>query len=91
MRRNLSGMETPPSDIEARLDALEQESKERRAELRAIAATLPEATSRRALFRSLAADLRGQPDRTTIAKRVVLKVLRMPADLARALRRRLAS
>jgi hypothetical protein len=84
-------METPTSDIEARLDALEQESKERRAELRAIAVSLPEATSRRALFRSLAADLRSQPDRTTIVKRVTLKVLRTPTDLARAFRRRLGS
>lgn len=79
------------SEIERRLDALEQESQERRAELRAIAATLPEATSRRAVVRSLAADLRHQPDRVTIAKRVALKLLRAPADLVRMVRHRLGS
>lgn len=76
-----------PSDLEARLDALERESQERRAELRAIAASLPEATSRRALFRSLAADFRNNPDRTLAVKRIVLKVLRLPADLVRRIRR----
>lgn len=78
----------PPEDIERRLDALEQESKARRAELRAIAATLPEATSRRALFRALAADFRHQPERGLVVKRAVLKVLRTPADLVRRARRR---
>jgi hypothetical protein len=75
-------------DIERRLDALEQESKQRRAELRAIAASLPEATSRRALFRSLVTDLRDAPDRRLVAKRVVLKALRSPADLIRRAWRR---
>lgn len=79
---------TVSADIERRLDALEQESNERRAELRAIAASLPEMTSRRALVRSLAADLRGAPDRVLVAKRVVLKALRTPADLVRRTRRR---
>lgn len=79
---------TGPSDMEARLDALELESKRRRAELRAIAAALPEATSRRALVRSLASDLRNAPDRGLVAKRVVLKLLRLPSDLVRRARRR---
>lgn len=74
--------------IEARLAALEQESRARRAELRAIAAALPVATSRRALLRSLAADLRNAPDRTLVAKRVVLKALRLPSDLLRRVRSR---
>lgn len=77
-----------PTDLDARLDALEQESKERRAELRAIAASLPEATSRRALFRSLASDFRHQPERGLVVKRMVLKIVRTPADLARTARRR---
>lgn len=75
-------------EIERRLDALERESIERRAELRTIAASLPEATSRRALFRSLAADLKNQPDRPLVAKRVVLKVVRTPLDLVRGAWRR---
>lgn len=84
----------PPVDestlatIEQRLAALEEESRARRAELRALAATLPEATSRRALLRSLATDLRHAPDRTLVAKRVVLKVLRLPSDLLRRIRSR---
>lgn len=77
-------------ELERRLDMLEQESKERRAELRAIAATLPEATSRRALLRSLAADLRGVPGKPVVAKRVALKLLRLPSDAARRVQRRLA-
>jgi hypothetical protein len=79
---------TGPSDLEARLDALEAESKERRTELRAIAAALPEATSRRALLRSLVTDLRSAPDRRLVAKRVVLKLLRLPSDVVRRARRR---
>lgn len=73
-------------DIERRLDELERESQARRAELRAIAAALPEATSRRAVLKSIASDLRHAPDRQLVAKRVVLKVLRTPADLVRRLR-----
>jgi hypothetical protein len=76
------------TDIERRLDALEQASRERRAELRAIAASLPEATSRRAVLRSLAADLRGVPGKPVIAKRIALKLLRLPSDAARGMRRR---
>lgn len=74
-------------DIERRLDELERESQARRAELRAIAAALPEATSRRAVLRSIASDLRHAPDRPLVVKRVVLKILRTPADVARRLRR----
>ena len=87
--RSLRAVE-PDEDIERRLDALEEESKQRRAELRAIAASLPEATSRRALLRSLVTDLRNAPDRPLVAKRVVLKALRTPADLVRRAWRRTA-
>jgi hypothetical protein len=74
--------------IEARLDELQHESQERRAELRALAAQLPEATSRRALVRAMAGSVVHAPDRPLVAKRVVLKLARTPADLLRRLRSR---
>lgn len=73
-------------DIEQRLDALQRASEERRAELRAIAATLPEATSRRAYLASMARGIASAPDKPTVAKRVVAKLLRTPVDLVRSLR-----
>lgn len=74
--------------IEARLDALQRESEERRAELRSLAARLPEATSRRAMVRAMATSVVTAPDRPLVAKRVVLKALRLPADAVRRLRTR---
>lgn len=65
------------------LDQLQRESVERRAELRALAAELPEATSRRALIRAMFASVSAAPDKPTVVKRVVLKVLRTPVDLVR--------
>ncbi len=74
--------------IERRLDELERESQERRAELRALAAELPAATSRRAYLRSMASGLREAPDKPQVAKRVALKIARTPVDLVRRLRAR---
>jgi hypothetical protein len=79
----------PNAVLEARLDELQRESEERRAELRALAAQLPVVTSRRALVRSMVGSIVHAPDKPLVAKRVVLKVLRTPGDLARrALNRR---
>lgn len=75
-----------PDDIEERLDALQRESETRRNELKAIAASLPDATSRRAYLSSMVRGIAAAPDKSTVAKRVVLKVLRTPADLIRSLR-----
>ena len=74
--------------VEARLDELQRESEQRRAELRALAAQLPEATSRRALVRAMAGSVVDAPDKPLVAKRMVLKVLRLPADGIRRLRAR---
>lgn len=74
--------------VERRLDELQLESEVRRAELRALAAELPEATSRRALVRSMFASVVHAPDRPLVAKRVVLKLLRTPSDLYQRLRTR---
>jgi cell division septum initiation protein DivIVA len=83
-------MDTPDAatidDIEARLDELQRESQERRAELRALAADLPQATSRRAVLASMVRSVRDAPDKPVVVKRVVLKVLRAPADIVRSLR-----
>ena len=75
-----------PETVQARLDELLRESEERRVELRALAAELPEATSRRALVRSMVASVVHAPDRPLIAKRVVLKLVRTPSDLYRRVR-----
>ena len=69
--------------IEARLAELQRESEARRAELRAIAAALPEVTSRRAQLRSIAGSVVHAPDRTLVVKRAILKVARTPAELWR--------
>jgi hypothetical protein len=74
------------AEYEARLDELQRESEQRRTELRAIAAELPEATSRRALVRSMFGSIAGAPDKPLVAKRLVLKVLRTPSDLVRRAR-----
>ncbi len=71
------------TDIEARLDELQRESRARRAELLAIAAELPEATSRRVLVTSMFRSVAAAPDKLTVVKRVLLKGLRAPADLIR--------
>ena len=74
--------------IRERLDELQRESEERRAELRALAAELPAATSRRALVRSMTASVIGAPDKPLVAKRVALKIVRTPLDLVRRRRSR---
>jgi len=83
----MTGEDADPSDIAARLDALEAESKVRRDELKALAASLPEATSRRAYLSAMVRGIADAPDKPTVARRAVTKVLRAPADLVRALRR----
>ena len=75
-------------EFEERLDELQRQSQERRAELRALAAEVPEATSRRTLVRLMVRSVVEAPDKPTIAKRAVLKVLRTPADLVRRARGR---
>lgn len=71
------------AELIARLDELQRESEARRAELRAIAADLPEATSRRALVRSMVRSVASAPDKPTVAKRILLKILHTPGDLVR--------
>ena len=76
------------ADIEQRLDELQRQSQERRAELRAIAAELPEAISRRALVGSMWRSIAQAPDKPMVARRIAIKVLRAPADLVRRVRER---
>ena len=79
----MDGGGTARGDIEARLDELEAESKARRDELKALAAALPEATSRRMYLTAMAKGIATAPDKPTIVRRVVMKVLRTPTDLVR--------
>jgi hypothetical protein len=71
------------ASIDARLDELQRESNARRAELKAIAVELPEATSRRAMLTAMVRSIVDAPDKPMVVKRTVLKVLRTPADLVR--------
>ena len=73
--------------VEEQLDALQRASEARRAELREIAAQLPEALSRRTLLRKLAGDIRHAPEKGDIAGRAVRKVGRSVGESARSLRR----
>lgn len=75
------------TDLEAQLDELQRESEARRSELKAIALELPEATSRRALVTSMFRSVAAAPNKSTVAKRAALKVLRTPADLVRRARK----
>lgn len=74
------------TDIEARLDELERESQERRAALRELAADLPAATSRRAYLSAMVRGVANAPDKPTVVKRVLLKIVRTPVDLVRSRR-----
>ncbi|HUF98863.1 MAG TPA: hypothetical protein VMM60_12110 [Ilumatobacter sp.] len=77
---------TQQAALEAQLDELQRESEARREELKALAAAMPEATSRRLLVKQMVSELVHAPDRTSVAKRAILKVLRTPTDLVRRVR-----
>jgi hypothetical protein len=77
----------PAPSVEEQLDALQRASEERRAELREIAAQLPEALSRRSILRKIAGDIRHAPDKGDIAGRGVRKVGRSAGQAMRSLRR----
>jgi hypothetical protein len=79
-----------PREIEARLDALERASDERRAELSAVLDDLPAALSRRALLAAVITDARAAPQKRVIVTRGVRKLGRMPAAAWRRARARLA-
>jgi len=74
--------------MEAQLDELQRASEARREELKALAAAMPEATSRRRLVKQMVSEIVHAPDRTSVAKRAILKVLRTPTDLVRRVRSR---
>lgn len=69
--------------ILSQLDELQRASEARREELKSLATAMPEATSRRWLVKQMISEVVHAPDRTSVAKRAVLKLLRTPADLVR--------
>ena len=73
--------------VDQQLDALQRASEERRAELREIAAQLPEVMSRRAILRAVAADIRHAPEKGDLAGRGIRKVGRSLGYGARTLKR----
>ena len=74
---------------EAALAELRIEALQRRAEVRALAESLPNVVSRQTMLRSIARDLRHHPDRSGIAKRAVAKAGRAPRKAVRLIRERL--
>ncbi len=77
----------PADSVEAQLDRLQRESEQRRAELRAIAAELPEARSRRQVVATMARDARVNADVGDIVTRAFRKLARAPRAIGRRLRR----
>jgi hypothetical protein len=73
--------------VEEQLDALQRASEDRRAELREIAAELPEALSRRAILRKIAGDIRHTPEKGDIAGRAGRKAGRTIRQVGRSLER----
>ncbi len=84
-------MSPDDASIEARLAALEQESAERAAKLRALAAEVPAAVSRRALLTGAVGDLRAAPNKGEIVRRGMRKLAWAPLSAARRLKRRLTA
>ncbi len=76
-----------PKPVEELLDELQQESEQRRVELREIAALLPAAMSRRAILRAVAADFRHAPDKGDVVIRALRKLGRGPRFVAGWLKR----
>lgn len=74
-------------EIEAQLDLLQQESEQRRTELRAIAAQLPETRSRRVVLTTMVRDFRTNADLSDIVSRALRKLGRAPRALLRRLQR----
>jgi hypothetical protein len=72
-------------DVDVLLDRLQRESEARRAELRAIAAELPEARSRRVVLVTMARDARAHADLGEVMARTLRKIARAPRAVARRL------
>jgi hypothetical protein len=81
LRRRLTVAESALADMRA-------ETLERRAEVRALAESLPTAMSRHALLRSMARDARYHPDKAGVAKRAIAKAGRAPRKAVRLVRER---
>jgi hypothetical protein len=73
--------------VEQQLDELQRASEERRAELREIAAQLPEALSRRTILRKIAGDIRHAPEKRDIAGRAARKAGRTIRQIGRSFER----
>ncbi len=72
---------------EASLGEMRDEALERRAEVRALAESLPTAVSRQAMLRAMARDARHHPDKVGVAKRAGAKAWRAVRKVGRAPRK----
>jgi hypothetical protein len=73
---------------ETALGGMRVEALARRAEVRALAESLPTAMSRHALLRSMAHDARHHPDKAGVVKRAIAKAGRAPRKAVRLVRER---
>jgi len=73
---------------EGTLGEMQAEALARRAEVRALAESLPTAMSRHALLRSMAHDALHHPDKAGVVKRAIAKAGRAPRKAVRLLRER---
>ena len=70
------------------LDEFRAEALQRRAEVRALAESLPAASSRHALLRQMLSDVRHHPDKTSFMRRAAAKAGRAPRKAMRLIRER---
>ena len=73
---------------EAALDELRAEALQRRAEVRALAETLPTALSRHAVLREMLSDACHHPDKAGVVRRALAKAGRAPRKAVRLVRDR---
>ncbi len=73
---------------EASLEEMRAETLARRAEVRALAESLPTAMSRHALLWAMARDARSHPDKAGVVKRAIAKAGRAPGKAVRLVRER---
>lgn len=73
---------------DASIAELRREALERRAEVRALAESLPVVMSRSTLLRSMASDAWHHPDKPDVIRRAMRKLARAPRKAVRVLRRR---
>jgi len=76
--------------VDTELDALQEESLQRRQEVRTLAESLPTAASRKVLLTQMTNDLLHHPDKKRMVGRAFRKLARGPRKLVRSIQTRLS-